>query len=297
MSATANTLALVPSTSANCPVLTMLEGAESSRTWRLGERPLVLGRDLANEVPIGDAKASRQHARLTWTNAQVPGSRPLILAEDLCSTNGTFVNGHRIARPTLLGGGDKLVVGDSLFCLSLGVDEALEEQRRLIQHATTDGLTALCNREMFERTVRREYERSRRYGRPISLVMFDLDDAHALAMSFGHAVGDLVLRQVGRIVRDNLRIPDFGARVGDDAFAALLPETPVDGAAVMAERLRAHIERFPMVVGEHPLHVTISAAVGGLDGSFAHADAWIEAVAATLEEARTDGRNRVVVRG
>ena len=275
----------------------MLEGAESSRTWRLGERPLILGRDLANDVPIGDAKASRQHTRLTWTNPHVSGARPLVLAEDLGSTNGTFVNGHRLSRPTLLASGDKVLVGDSLFCFSLGVDEGLEEQRRLIQHATTDGLTALFNREMFERTVRREFERSRRYGRPISLVMFDLDDAHALAMSYGHAVGDLVLRQVGRIIRDNLRVPDFGARVGDDAFAALLPETPVEGAAVMAERLRSHIERFPMVVGEQPLHVTISAAVGGLDGSFAHADGWIEAIAMTLDEARSDGRNRVVVRG
>lgn len=289
-------LSLVPSTSANTPVLTMLEGAEFSRVWRMGERPLIIGRDLTNEIPIGDAKASRQHARLTWTNPLVSHIRPLVMLEDLGSTNGTFLNGHRLSRPTLVGDGDKVLVGDSLFGMSLGMDEALEAQRRLVQHATTDGLTALANREMFDRTLRREFERARRYTRPLSLVVFDLDDAHSLSLQYGHAVADLVVRQLGRIIRDNLRLPDLGARIGDDAFAIILPETPLDGAVTMCERLRASISRFPMAIGPHPLHATISAAVGSLDGSFIESHAWYDTLSLMLDEARADGTNQMVVR-
>jgi diguanylate cyclase (GGDEF)-like protein len=295
MSAPASGLTLLGAHSATAPVLTMLEGAETSRVWRIGERAVIIGRDLDNAIPVGDAKASRQHARLTWTNPNVGNARPMVLVEDLGSTNGTILNGQRLSRPTLMGHGDKLLVGDCLFAFSLGVEEDIEAQRRLVQHATTDALTSLANREMFERTLRREFERARRYGRPLSMLLFSLDGLRELRGNYGCSVAELVLRQVGRIVRDNLRLPDLGARIGDAQFGILLPETPGEGATIAAERLRAAMERFPMLVGEQDLHATITVAVSPLDGSFATCDAWLAASQATFVDDTV--RNVVLHRG
>lgn len=279
------------------PHLTMLEGEDASRTWALTERPVVLGRDLACDIALADAKSSRRHARIQWMNAADADAIPEVWLEDLVSTNGTWVNGRRVEEPVRIYERDKVLIGSTLFCYALRVDEELEALRRMVQRATTDGLTALHNTEVFERVLRREFERARRYGRPLSLLYLNLDHFAEVNDTHGNRVGDLVLRQVGRILRDNLRLCDVSARVGGDEFVALLPETPVEGALLVADRLRRTVHEFPMMLGHEPVRVSVSVGVAPLDATHTHPDAYLDAASRAAYRAKQLGRNRALLAG
>ena len=202
------------------------------------------------------------------------------------------MNGRRLEDEVELREHDKLLVGSTLFGYALRIDEELEAQRRLLQRATTDALTGLANREVFNRTFRREFERAGRYTRPLSLLVLDADDFKLLNDRHGHRVGDLVLRQIGRIVRDNLRLSDLGARVGGEELAVVLPETPLEGGVCVAERIRAAIEGFPMAMAGDSLVATVSLGVAELDGSFACPEDMFEAADQAMYSAKRSGKNR-----
>jgi diguanylate cyclase (GGDEF)-like protein len=277
------------------PALTMLEGEEASRTWLLGEKAIVIGRDLVCDIALADAKSSRKHARVQWMNVAEADAPPEVWIEDLGSTNGTWVNGQRLEEPVRLYERDKVLIGSSLFGYSLKIDEELEAQRRLVQRATTDPLTAMNNQEVFDRALRREFERARRHTRPLSLLYLNLDHFADVNDTHGRRVGDLVLRQIGRILRDNLRISDMSARMGGDEFAVMLPETPVDAALIVAERLRRCIQDFPMMLGPDPVQITVSTGVATLDGALTHPDAFVDLASRAAYRAKELGRNRSVL--
>ena len=277
------------------PVVTMIEGEETNRAWILGEKPMVFGRDLVCDVALADAKASRRHARLQWMNASTPEDAPEVWLEDLGSTNGSWVNGQRVEEPVRIYERDKLLIGSTLFGYSLRIEEEVAAQRRLVQRATTDPLTAMNNAEVFERALRREFERSRRYTRPLSIVHMNVDHLSRVNETHGERIGDLVLRQIGRILRDNLRLCDMSARLGGDEFSIILPETSVEGALVVSERLRQAVADFPMMLGADPIKVTVSMGVATIDGTFSHADSFVDAASKATHRAKAQGRNRTAL--
>ena len=128
---------------------------------------------------------------------------------------------------------------------------------RLLKMATTDGLTQIHNRSAFNDRFLEEIRRSARSRRPLALILFDVDYFKKYNDAFGHPEGDEVLRSVARIFRDSVRATDFVARYGGEEFAAILPETSLEGAEVVADRVRAAIEEY-----DWPLRpITISVGV------------------------------------
>ena len=173
---------------------------------------------------------------------------------------------------------------------NVGLHETVERQ------AVTDELTGLFNRRRFQEAMATEVERSKRFGQPVGLVLLDLDDFKAVNDTYGHQQGDLVLREVARVLRETSREIDEPARYGGEELAVVLPGTDLEGAYNLAERVRAGIEELalPLLDGDGTLWVTASFGVATLPGS---ADDMRELVAAAdeaLYRAKRAGKNRTV---
>jgi len=124
--------------------------------------------------------------------------------------------------------------------------------------ATTDGLTGLNNHRTFQEIAAREFERAKRHGRPLSMLLTDIDHFKNFNDTYGHPVGDLVLREIAGCIRSAVRASDFPARYGGEEFAVVLPETAEQGAMAIAERIRQTVEARVIESGKNMLRVTIS---------------------------------------
>ena len=174
---------------------------------------------------------------------------------------------------------------------------ALENARlhHVVQvQAVTDELTGLVNRRRFMTALETETARTSRL-RPPSLILADLDDFKRVNDRFGHPVGDELLQEFARALLDHVRDIDIPARLGGEEFAVLLPETPVDGASAVAERLQRFLAATPLLVKNgHSIHATASFGVAELVEGEA-GDELLRRADAALYRAKDEGKNQVVV--
>jgi diguanylate cyclase (GGDEF)-like protein len=173
---------------------------------------------------------------------------------------------------------------------NVGLHETVERQ------AVTDELTGLFNRRRFQEAMATEVERSKRFGQPVGLVLLDLDDFKNVNDTYGHQQGDLVLREVARVLRETSREIDEPARYGGEELAVVLPGTDLEGAYNLAERVRAGIEELalPLLDGDGILRVTASFGVATLPGSAEQTRDLVAAADEALYRAKRAGKNRTV---
>jgi diguanylate cyclase (GGDEF)-like protein len=174
-----------------------------------------------------------------------------------------------------------------------------EANSRLRELVSRDGLTGLYNHRHFQEMLRKEIGEASRYGRPLALILFDVDFFKKVNDGYGHPAGDAVLKRIAKYVAATVRSSDLAARYGGEEFAIILPETDARDAVVLAERIRRGIETMEIDVGNHqpPLRVTVSLGLSGLKpGASEHAQGeMIEAADKALYAAKRGGRNRLVV--
>ena len=161
------------------------------------------------------------------------------------------------------------------------------------RQALTDELTGLANLRELHAALDREFERSRRFDTPIGFVLLDLDDFKQINDELGHQQGDLVLAEVGRVMREYARDIDQPARYGGEELAVILPQAGIAGAAMQAERLRDAIERLRVVGVDRELGVTASFGVASVFARERDKTALIAAADAALYRAKHAGKNRV----
>lgn len=161
--------------------------------------------------------------------------------------------------------------------------------------ATTDGLTSLSNRRHFETLARAEWARFQRYGRPLSLMVLDIDHFKSVNDRYGHDAGDLVIKAVAQSLQATKRLTDMVARIGGEEFAMLLPETDEGAAEIAGERLRQAIESQVLVLPDENLKVTISIGIARAQTAMAGFEVMLKRADAALYDAKRSGRNRVVV--
>lgn len=141
------------------------------------------------------------------------------------------------------------------------------ENSRLYHMAVFDGLTALHVRRYFDGWLQKEYERARRYGSELCLILIDIDHFKRVNDTHGHPVGDVVLKDVAAILQSMIRGSDLAARWGGEEFVIGLPQTSLAGAAQFAERLRQRVEDRVVRIPDRELKVTISLGVCSLEAS------------------------------
>ncbi|MEA2132301.1 MAG: hypothetical protein QOC68_210 [Solirubrobacteraceae bacterium] len=166
------------------------------------------------------------------------------------------------------------------------------------RQAVTDELTGLFNHRRFQEVIANEVERTKRGGPGMGLIMLDIDNFKRVNDTYGHMQGDLVLREVARVLRESSREIDEPARYGGEEMAVALPATDLDGAYLFAERVRRSIESLDLklIDGDGSLRVTASFGAAALlpDQEKADKDQLVAAADAALYRAKRSGKNRTV---
>ena len=177
--------------------------------------------------------------------------------------------------------------------------ENVDLHHQVQRQAVTDELTGLANHGRFQALLNAEIEQVRRYHHSIGLIMLDIDDFKAVNDTYGHQQGDLVLKHVARIVRENSRDADSPARYGGEEMALVLPHTDLEGSHAIAERVRAAIEalRISRLDGQGTLRITASVGVtasseGDKDGLIGEADGALYEAKRTGKETGQSGPPR-----
>ncbi|HYI11247.1 MAG TPA: diguanylate cyclase [Thermoanaerobaculia bacterium] len=170
----------------------------------------------------------------------------------------------------------------------------IETNRQLEELSLTDALTGVRNRRAFDERLTPSYEHSRRYDRPLSLAVVDVDHFKAINDTYGHDSGDAVLRRVAELISACTRQTDFVARVGGEEFGILLPETPLFEALQFGEKIRSCVAAATLKIGNVPHPVTISVGIANMPHSrFASPSELYSAADQALYRAKARGRNRV----
>ena len=172
------------------------------------------------------------------------------------------------------------------------ITELQEYTYELQYQANHDSLTKLFNRAKFNSELDKEILRENRYQHKLSMLMFDIDDFKNINDTYGHDVGDVVLINIAKILKNSIRITDFGCRWGGEEFMILLPETPIKEALHISETIRKNIEEYQPDAVELPVTVSIGVAEFVINED--DKESFVKNVDIALYEAKRTGKNKVV---
>lgn len=276
--------------------LVVIHGADLGRKYVLGQASTVIGRSSKVDIQVDEESVSRTHAI-------VENHSDRILAKDIQSTNGTYVNDSQISERELRDG-DQLKIGRTIFKFLSGSNVEAQYHDEIYKLTTTDGLTQAYNKRFLLQEMDREMSRSLRYDRELSLIICDIDHFKGVNDTYGHLAGDHILRQAAKRVSKHIRRDDIFARYGGEEFALLLPELNKVKAAQLAEKIRKLIEAEPFYFDNISMSITLSLGVSDLRECKAavkdQPDAeinpflFIQISDERLYQAKQAGRNRVM---
>ncbi|PYQ29523.1 MAG: GGDEF domain-containing protein [Acidobacteria bacterium] len=267
------------------PALILLEGDFPGQVFRLRQGRQIIGRRPECDIRLRERAVSGIHA-------EVVRMRDTVTINDLASTNGTLVNGMRIRHPVPLVGGNLLKVGNCVFKY---VDSLLDVEftEALHSRGITDQLTGAYNKAYIVARLAFLIDTASD-TKPMSLITFDFDNFKQVNDQFGHAAGDYVLRATSSlIVSQFVRPQDVFARTGGEEFVIVLPETPLDVATKVAERIRQMFEEKTFEFEGQEIRLTSSFGVCSLTSAVEPPEALLERVDDLLYRSKREGRNRV----
>jgi diguanylate cyclase (GGDEF)-like protein len=251
----------------------------------LDRNPLRVGRGADNHIVLEGDSVSRRHAHFERR------ANGWYVVDD-GSTNGTYVNEEQIPREAMLANSDRIKIGPTILKFLSGADAEAKYHEEIYRMTIVDGLTQIHNKRYLYEALEREVIRARRHERDLSVMMFDIDYFKRINDQFGHLAGDYVLRELARVVQDRIRRDEVFARYGGEEFAIVLPETPLTGAAALAENLRSRVADHTFIFQGEQIAVTISIGCAVLTDDRTATDL-IQRADEKLYEAKRSGRNRV----
>jgi two-component system cell cycle response regulator len=247
----------------------------------------VIGRNPDCSICLDFHGVSRRHFTVSVNEEEA-------VVTDLGSANGTYLNNQKLDKPVVLKRADVIKIGSiAMKFLPKGDPERLTYDK-LHEEANTDGLTKCYNKTFFNKSLDMEVKKCKVTGKPLTLIIFDLDHFKKLNDNYGHDAGDFVLKEKARLIRENgIRQGDIFARYGGEEFCILLPNTNLKQGFEIAERLRKLIEKHEFMYDGKRLPVAASIGIadyrmGANDGTdlFKRADS-------AVYKSKEGGRNQV----
>lgn len=268
----------------SCLVLLYPPGRDMGKRFPLDQDEVTIGRT-RGDIRVDLDSVSRRHARAFKVKKQWS-------LEDLGSTNGTYINDTQINQARLTSG-DIVRVGTSIFKFLSGKGIEASYHEEIYRMTIIDTLTGANNRRFLMDFVEREIARSVRHGRPLALLLFDIDHFKMINDTHGHLVGDEVLKGVSRRLRSRVRTEELLARYGGEEFAVVVPETDHEAALVLAEEYRALVSDESFDCEGTSVEVTTSIGVASLQGEEIDSEGFLKRADDKLYEAKRAGRNRI----
>jgi len=271
---------------------TVIQGKEIDfgKHFNFSERSIVIGRDKSNQICLADEKVSKSHCEI---NIIRNSEFEQVIVKDMDSTNGTYVNGKFINKEVLKPG-DKIGIGDTVLQVSYNDDIEEEYHTRLFRLAVTDALTGLYNRWYIFNELENQCKIARRNNRIFTLVILDIDNFKQLNDTYGHLAGDDYLRKLSFVINQSLREQDICGRVGGEEFLIILPETRLEGAFNMTNRIRGQIEKIEVSHRGHTIKTTISAGISQFDRHISDSRTLFELADLALQKAKKAGKNMII---
>jgi diguanylate cyclase (GGDEF)-like protein len=267
------------------PALIMLDGDLPGQVYRLRPGRQIIGRRPECDIRLRERAVSGIHAEIIRV-------RDTVTINDLASTNGTLVNGLRIRHPVPLVQGSLLKLGNCVFKY---VDSLLEVEftEALHSRGITDQLTGAYNKTYVVARLGFLIDMATE-ARPVSVITFDFDNFKQVNDQFGHAAGDHILRATCALIGSSfVRPQDLFARMGGEEFVIAMPETPVEGAVDVAERLRRALEEKVFDYEGQEIRLTSSFGVCSATSAVEQPESVLARADELLYRSKREGRNRV----
>src|SRR5688572_6108326 len=233
----------------------VLSGPLSGQFYKIPRNGGVIGRDPDVEIRLLDPGISRRHAEILRTE------EGHYILRDLESRYGVYVEGEKITGPQRVSDGDRLQLsGETVLRLRYQDPKETEIIEKIQEAVTRDALTSVSNRRYFIERLEQEFAYARRHRAPLGIMMIDVDFFKRVNDEHGHAVGDEVLRTVGRTLHDAVRTEDLVARYGGDEFIVLSRGATKDDVAKFADRLRTTMR--DRVIRSHGEQFRLTLSIG-----------------------------------
>lgn len=237
--------------------LVMVRGPEIGRRIPITDIAVTIGRDPESVIALKSDSVSRYHARIE------PADGGYKLTDNM-STNGTYRNQVQVQGSVMLTSGDYIHIGDTILKFLAGdnIEAAFHEE--IYRLTIEDSLTQVANKRALLDFLDKEFARAKRYQRDLSVIMLDLDFFKRVNDTYGHLMGDFVLREFAAVVGARIRKEELFARYGGEEFCIVVPEMDRTKALIFAETLRTVIEDHVFTFEGTAIKMTCSLGVASL---------------------------------
>lgn len=280
----ASAVALQPLQSTAC--LVQYSGANLGKRYVLEHVETTIGRAPTVDIFVNDQSVSRSHAQCVQQGDGV-------VMVDLGSSNGIYINDKEVEGRQHLHDGDLIRLGNIVFKYFAHGNVENVFLDKIYRMATIDEGTNTFNKKYLLESLDNEFKLARAWARPLSVIYFDLDFFKKVNDTYGHGVGDGILRETAAIVKSTIRATDIFCRFGGEEFVVLLPGTDDKTACDIAERIRCNFESRTFDIQGHLIRQTASLGVSQLVPEMPTPASLLEDADRKLYQSKSGGRNRV----